>query len=82
MYKDLKSIPLGLAQEKIEFDTIIPLAHQAKYRLNPNYVVIMKYDIDKLLVTSFIQLVQEATWLSLIVVIPKKNGKFRICLDF
>jgi hypothetical protein len=26
-YKDLKGIPLELAQHKIELDTIIPLAH-------------------------------------------------------
>jgi hypothetical protein len=26
--------------------------------------------------------VEEATWLSPIVVIPKKNGKLRICVDF
>jgi len=25
---------------------------------------------------------EEATWLSLIVVLPKKNGKFEICVDF
>jgi hypothetical protein len=42
----------------------------------------MKYDIDKLLVRGFIQLVQEVIWLSLIVAIPKKNGKLRICVDF
>jgi hypothetical protein len=82
MYEDLKNIPLGLAQEKIELDTIIPLTHHAKYRLNPNYIVIIKYDIDKLLEASFIQLVHEATWVSLIVVIPKKNGNLRICVDF
>ncbi len=28
-YKDLKGIPLELAQHKIELDTTIPLAHQA-----------------------------------------------------
>jgi hypothetical protein len=26
--------------------------------------------------------VEEATWLSLIIIIPKKNGKLRICVDF
>jgi len=31
-YKDLKGIPLELAQHKIELDFIIPLAHQAKYK--------------------------------------------------
>jgi hypothetical protein len=30
-YKDLKGIPLKIVQHKIELDTIIPLAHQAKY---------------------------------------------------
>jgi hypothetical protein len=25
---------------------------------------------------------EKATWLSLIVVVPKKNGKLRICVDF
>jgi hypothetical protein len=30
----------------------------------------------------FIKLVEEATWLSLIVIVPKKNGKSIICVDF
>jgi hypothetical protein len=63
-------------------DTTIPPTHQAMYRLNLNYVTTIKHDIDKLLVASFIQLVEEATWLSLIVVIPKKNGKSRIYVNF
>jgi len=35
-----------------------------------------------LLAIGFIKLVEEAIWLSLIVVMPKKNKKFRICVDF
>jgi hypothetical protein len=35
-YKNLKGIPPKLTQHKIELDTIIPLAHQARYKLNPN----------------------------------------------
>jgi hypothetical protein len=35
-----------------------------------------------LLVVGFIQSVDEATWLSPIVVVPNKNGKLRICIDF
>jgi hypothetical protein len=81
-YKDLKRISLKLAQHRIELDTIIPSTHQAKYRLNPNYVVKVKQDIDKLLAIGFIQFVKEATWLSPIVVVPKKNGNLRICINF
>ncbi len=42
------------------------------YRLNPNYDTTIKQDIDKLLAVEFIQFVEEATWLSPIVLIPKK----------
>ncbi len=35
-----------------------------------------------MLAAGFIEYVQEATWLSPIVVIPNKNGKLRICIDF
>jgi hypothetical protein len=42
----------------------------------------MKQDIDKLHVGGFIKLVEKATWLSLIVVVLKKNEKFKICVDF
>jgi hypothetical protein len=35
-----------------------------------------------LLATSYIQHVEEATWLSLIMVVPKKNEKLKICVDF
>ncbi len=81
-YKDLKGIPLELAQQKFELDTSIPLAHQARYRLNLNYVTTIKHDVDKLLTTWFIQPLEEATWLSLIIVIPKINGKLIICVNF
>jgi hypothetical protein len=54
-YTDLRGISLELAQDRIELDITIPLAHHAKYRLNPNYATVIKQDIDKLLASSFIQ---------------------------
>jgi hypothetical protein len=35
-----------------------------------------------LLAVGFIESIEEATWLSPIVVPPKKNGKLKICRDF
>jgi hypothetical protein len=52
------------------------------YILNRNYAIAVKQDIDKLLAIGFIQSIEGATWLSLIVVIPKENGKLKICIDF
>jgi MarR-like DNA-binding transcriptional regulator SgrR of sgrS sRNA len=81
-YKYLKGIPLELAQHKIELDIIILSTHQTKYKLNPNDVTMVKQDINKLLTIGFIEFVKEATWLSPIVVVPKKNGKLKFCIDF
>jgi hypothetical protein len=81
-FKHLKGIPLELAQHQIELNTSIPLAHQTRYKLNPNYATIVKQNIDKLFASRFIQPVKEATWLSSIVVMAKKNGKLKICVDF
>jgi hypothetical protein len=63
-------------------DTSIPLVHQVRYWLNPNYAIIVKQNIDKLLVVGFIKPIEDTTWLSPIIVVPKKNGKLRICVDF
>ncbi len=81
-YKDLKGIPPKITQHWIKLDTLIPLAHQTRYQLNSNYAIIIKHDIDKLLVVGFIKVVKEATWLSPIVVVLKKDGKLKICVDF
>ncbi len=62
-------------------DTSIPHVHQARYWLNLNYAAIVKHDIDKLLAIGFIKHVEEATWLSPIVVVPKKIKKLTICVD-
>jgi hypothetical protein len=78
----LKGIPPKLVQHKIELDISIPPAHQTRYRLNPIYATMVKQNIDKLLEIKFIQLIEEATWLSPIVVVLKKNVKLIICVDF
>ncbi len=63
-------------------DTTIPPIHRARYRLNLNYATVIKQNIDKLLVVKFIESIEETTWLSPIVVVPWKNGKLKICIDF
>jgi len=80
--KDLKGMPSELVQHVIELDISFPLAHQIRYKLNPNFVAIVKQDIDKLLTIGFIQPIEEATWLSPIIIMFKKNSKLIICVDF
>lgn len=50
--------------------------------MNPNYAEKVKEEIQKQLDAGFIKPVNRYTWLSPIVVVPKKNGKLRVCIDF
>jgi len=50
--------------------------------MNPNYVVVVKQDLNRLLITGLIALIKKTTWLSPIVVVPKKNGKLHIYINF
>jgi hypothetical protein len=43
--------------------------------MNPNYATIVKQDTKKFLIANFVAMVEEATCLSPIVVVPKKKGK-------
>ena len=53
-----------------------------RHHMNPNYAAKVKEEIDKLLRVGFLRPVKQATWLSLIVVILKKNEKIRVCVDY
>jgi hypothetical protein len=50
--------------------------------LNPKYSLLVKEEIEKLLEIGFIYPVPYSEWVSPIVIVPKKNGKIRICQDF
>jgi hypothetical protein len=58
--EELKGIPLHFVEHKIEFNTIIPPSHQVQYCMNPNYAMVIKQDLDKLLAAGFIELVEQA----------------------
>lgn len=81
-HEDLKGIPRTIAEHTID---LVPNAHpiqQRRYRMNPHYAARVKTELDKLLSAKFISPVDSAPWLSPMVIIPKKNGALRICVDF
>ena len=50
--------------------------------MNPNYTAKVKEEIYELLRVGFIRPVKRATWLSPIIIVAKKNKKFRVCVDY
>ncbi len=56
--------------------------NQRKYKMNPNYALKLKKDLNRLLDVEFIYPIETTQWLSPLVIIPKKNGKLWICVDY
>ena len=52
------------------------------HRCNPNILPDIKAEITKLGEAKFIWQCQYAEWISNVVLVYKKNGKLRVCIDF
>jgi hypothetical protein len=50
--------------------------------MNPNYDQRVKEDLDKLLDAQFIFPIETTQWLSPFVIVPKKNGKLQIRVNY
>ncbi len=51
-------------------------------KMNPNYALKVREDLDKLLDIGFIYPIETTQWLSPLVIVPKKNGNLQICVDY
>lgn len=58
------------------------LVHQPQWRLNPHLKDIVKVELQKLLDVNLIYQISDSKWVSPLGLVPKKNGKWRICIDY
>jgi hypothetical protein len=81
-YADMKGIhPDRCTHHIYTNDQIRPL-RQPHQRMNPALKDIVKEELQKLLQANLIYPISDSQWVSPLVIVPKKNGKWRICVDF
>ena len=81
-YSDMTDISLTHASHKLN---VIPSARPIRQRVrrfHPNRHQIIQVEIDNLLDVGFIREFKYPEWLANVVVVPKKGGKWRVCLDY
>ena len=63
-------------------DDKIRSLRQPQHRMNPILKEIVKEELQKLLKVGFIYPISDSQWVSPLVVVPKNNGKWCICVDY
>nr|CAN80114.1 hypothetical protein VITISV_004221 [Vitis vinifera] len=64
---------------------ILPTARPVRQRVrrfHPDRQKVIKDEIDKLLEAGFVREVEYPNWLANVVVVPKKEGKWQVCVDY
>eukprot|EP00253_Pinus_taeda_P028310 PITA_28310 len=76
-YKDMKGISPELCTHRIYIKEGSRPVCQPQRRMNPNLREIVKEELQKLLNAGFIYPISDSEWVSPLVIVPKKNGKWR-----
>eukprot|EP00253_Pinus_taeda_P034577 PITA_34577 len=77
-YTDMKGISPELCTHHIYIKEGSRPICQPQRRMNPNLREIVKEELQKLLNAGFIYPISDSEWVSPLVIVPKKNGKWRI----
>ena len=67
---------------RIELKDGVKPVRQRLRRMGQEQMMALKEEVDKLLKAGFIYPVETAEWVSPVVVTPKKDGRWRVCVDF
>eukprot|EP00253_Pinus_taeda_P014250 PITA_14250 len=81
-YKEMKGIHPSVCTHHIYIKEDCKPARQPQRRMNPTLKDIVKEEVQKLLDAGFIYRISDSEWVSPLVLVPKKNGKWRICVDY
>ena len=80
-YIDMKGIDPKTCIHHIHIEENSRPMRQPQRRMNPNLREIVKEELQKLNV-NFIYPISDSRWVSPLVIVPKKNGKWRVCIDY
>eukprot|EP00253_Pinus_taeda_P035744 PITA_35744 len=81
-YTDMKGISPELCTHRIYIKEGSRPVCQPQRRMNPNLREIVKEELQKLLNAGFIYPISDSEWVAPLVIVPKKNGKWRVCIDY
>ena len=81
-YEDIPRIDLEIAQPHIDtYDHMVPVKQKLR-RMRIEWLLKIKEEVNKQLKVGFIKPVHQAKWIANVMLLPKKDKKVRMCVDF
>ena len=81
-YEELKGIPREMMEHRILLIPGAKLIRQKERKMNPQLQLLVTAELERLLKTGFIKLVEITDWVSPMVLVKKKNEKLKVCVDY
>jgi len=81
-YDDLKAYKEDIIQHTIPLKEDAKPYRQRLRNINPTLAPLIKKELEKMLAAGIIAPTRHTSWVSNPIIIRKKNGEIRICVDF
>lgn len=81
-YNELKGIPREVVEHWIPLILGARHVRQKERQMNPQLQLLVRAELERLLKVGFIKLVEITDWAFPMVLVKKKNGKLRVCIDY
>ncbi|PTQ27291.1 hypothetical protein MARPO_0207s0002 [Marchantia polymorpha] len=81
-YVELKGVPREMVEHRISLVPGAKPIRQKERRMNPQLQLLVRAELERLLKAGFIKPVEITDWVSPMVLVKKKNGKIRVCVDY
>ena len=79
--KDLKGVDPKICQHTIPMREDAKLVKIRPYTYNENFSKRIEEEVNRLKEAEFIYEIEHTEWVSPVVIVPKKNGKLRVCIN-
>jgi hypothetical protein len=80
--KDLTGVDQNFIEHKLNIDPSVKPRKQKLRKMFDDKVIVVKSEVQRLLHATVIREVMYSKWLANTVPVKKKNGKWRMCIDF
>jgi hypothetical protein len=79
---DLQGVSRDIVEHALDINPNMRPKKQKQRKMSEDRILAAKAEVQRLLEANVIREVKYSEWLANVVLIPKKNGKMRMCIDF